>query len=81
MKWKEEHVMDRQKNQIPLVNKNRYKKKKKLDQERKRDQMKIKKTANFKEIVKWNRVKMSQPWYLLNDLADYLQLEVMTFYW
>jgi len=61
MKWKEEHVMDREKNQIPLVNKNRYKKKKKLDQERKRDQMKIKKTANFKEIVKWNRVKMSQP--------------------
>jgi len=28
MKWKDEHVMDRQKNQIPLVNKNRYEKKK-----------------------------------------------------
>jgi hypothetical protein len=27
MKWKEEHVMDREKNQIPLVNKNQsYKK-------------------------------------------------------
>jgi hypothetical protein len=28
MKWKEEHVMDREKNQIPLVNKNQsYEKK------------------------------------------------------
>jgi hypothetical protein len=61
MKWKEEQVMDRE-NKIPVVNKNQhYEKKKKLDQERTRDWLKTKKRANFKEIVSWNRVKMSQP--------------------
>ena len=39
----------------------------------------VKKTANFKEMVNWDRVKIRQTWYLLNVLADYLQLEVIIF--
>lgn len=35
--------------------------KKKLNQERTRDWIKTKKKANFKEIVNWERVKLSQP--------------------
>jgi hypothetical protein len=80
MKWKEMQVMDRQKNQIPVVHKTNIMKIKKLDQERTTDWLKIKKKANFKETVNWSRVKMSQPLYLLNDLADYLRIEVTVFY-
>jgi hypothetical protein len=79
MKWKEMQVMDRQKNRIPVVNKTNITKIKKIDQERITDWLKIKKKANFKEIVNWNRVNMSQPLYLLNDLADYLWIEVTIF--
>ena len=39
----------------------------------------VKKTVNFKEMVNWDRVKIRQTWYLLNVLADYLQLEVIIF--
>jgi hypothetical protein len=46
MKWKEEHVMGREKNHIPLVNINKSYEKKKLNQERTRD-LTIKKTENF----------------------------------
>jgi len=62
MTWKKDHVMDTEKNHVPLVNKKQSyeKKKKKLNQERTRDWMKIK-TANFKEVVNWDRVKLSQP--------------------
>jgi len=42
-KWTEEHVMDREKNHIPLVNINQSYEKKKLNQERTQDLTIIKK--------------------------------------
>jgi hypothetical protein len=56
--------MGREKNRIPLVNKNQSYEKKKSFQERTRDRKKTKETANFKETVKWDRLKMRQPSYL-----------------
>jgi hypothetical protein len=53
--------MDREKNRIPLVNKNQSYETKKLFQERTRDQKKTKERANFKETVNWDTVKMRQP--------------------
>jgi len=53
--------MDREKNCIPLVSKNQSPEKKKLFQESTRDQKENKETANFKETVNWDRVKMRQP--------------------
>jgi hypothetical protein len=47
MKWMEEHGMDREKNHIPLLNKNQSYEKRKLNQERTRNLMIIKKTEKF----------------------------------
>jgi len=55
-------------------------KRKNLIQEREKTWMILKKIGNCKEIVYRDRVMMSHPSYLLNDLADYLQLKVMLFY-
>jgi hypothetical protein len=63
MKSKKKHVMGREKNRIPLVNKNQSYKKKILFQERTRDRKKTNETANFKETVNWDRLKMRQPSY------------------
>ena len=60
MKWTEKHVMDREKNHIPLVNINQNYEKKKLNQERTKD-LTIIKTENKKKIVDWERVNMHQP--------------------
>jgi hypothetical protein len=59
MKWMEEHVMDREKNHILLVNINQSSEKKKMNQERTRDLMIIEKIK--KKIVSLDRVNMSQP--------------------
>lgn len=61
MKWTDEHVMDREKNHVPLANKNQSYEKEKLNQERARDFMIINKTANLKETVNGDRGNMSQP--------------------
>ena len=49
MKRMEEHVMDREKNHIPLVNLNQSYEKKKLNQERTRDLTIIKKERKKKK--------------------------------
>jgi len=59
MKWMEEHVMDREKNHILLVNINQSSEKKKMNQERTRDLMIIQKIK--KKIVSLDRMNMSQP--------------------
>jgi len=61
MKWMEEHVMDREKKYIPLVNINQSYEKKK-NEPRKDKRLDDNKEGKFKKkIANWDRVNISQP--------------------